>query len=349
MRGFTVLLLLLFISGNSYAETAPLKIGFVYIGPVGDHGWNYQHDQARLALEKEFGDRIKTTYVENVPESADAQRVFTQLAKTGHKLIFATSFGYMNPVAKTAKRFPQVIFEQVNGYKQSRNMTIYQAKTYEALFVSGYLAASMSKTGKVGYLGTFPIATVIRDINATKLGMSLANPKAELKVVWLSTWYDPVKETDATNLLIDQGVDVVLQQTDSTAPTQVAQRRGAYAIGLSSDMAEYGPDAHLFTVMTDWTSYYTQQTREVLAGKWKPVPYWGGFKENTVFLSPFNKVIPQALQTKAKKLIADISAGRLHPFQGPIWDNKGVLRIPQGQQASIDDIATMNWLVKGVK
>ncbi len=324
-------------------------MGFVYVGPIGDHGWNYQHDLARRQIEKEFGAMLKTAYVENVPESSDAQRILTQLARTGHKLIFTTSLGYMSSVLKTAKQFPDVAFEHVNGNRLGPNIGNYQAKTFEALFVSGYIAARMSKTGKVGYLATFPITTVIRDINATKLGMSLANPDAELSVIWLSTWYDPVKETDASNLFVDQGVDVILQHTDSTAPVQVAQRRHVYSIGLSSDMSAYGPDASLFSILTDWTSYYLQQTKAVLAGTWKPDTYWGGFKEKTVALSAFNKVIPEGIQNKAHELIAGISQGSVHPFQGPIWDNNGILRIPAGRHASVEEVATMDWLAKGIK
>lgn len=333
---------------NACQAQSPLKIGFIYVGPIGDHGWNFQHDQARLAVEKKYAGQVKTTYVENVPESADAQRVLTQLAKSGHELIFATSFGYMNPVAKTARGFSKTRFEHANGYKRGPNLSTYQAKTFEALYAAGFLAARMSKSGKVGYLATFPIPSVIRDINATQLGMQRADPKARLEVIWLNTWYDPVKESDATNLLLDKGIDVVLQHTDSTAPTQVCQKRGAYSIGLSSDMSAYGPDAHLTAVITDWQSYYLKRTREVLDGRWQSGNYWGGIAENTVYLSPLNPVIPEQIKTEVAAIIQGLKDHSIDPFAGPLKDRHGRLRIPAGNTASIEEVGKMDWLVEGV-
>jgi simple sugar transport system substrate-binding protein len=327
----------------------PLKIGFVYVGPIGDHGWTYQHDQGRLAVEKHFGDRVKTTYVENVSEGADAERVIRHLATSGHKVIYTTSFGYMNPTLKVAKRFPNIIFEHATGYKRSKNLGTYLSLTYEGRYISGYVAASMSKSAKIGYIASFPIPEVIRDINSVMLGMQKVNPKAELKIVWVSTWYDPGKEKAAADALMDQGVDVLIQHTDSPAALQAAQARGRYAVGQASDMTHFGPKAHLHSVMNNWAIHYIRSVQSIMDGTWKSRDYWGGMKDDVIKVTKFNDRVPAKTQAAANALIDGIKAGTVHPFTGPIYDQSGKLRIAAGKTMSNGELAGMNWYVKGVK
>ena len=251
----TLLLLMLsagiIFGGNAVAET---KVGFIYVGPIGDHGWSYQHDQGRLAVEKELG--IKTSYVESVPEGADAERVIRQLASSGHDLIFTTSFGYMNPTLKVAKKFKNVKFEHATGYKRADNLSTYAARFYEGRSVIGTIAGKMTKSNVVGYIGSFPIPEVIRGINAFTLALRKVNPEAIVKVVWVNSWFDPGKESDAAKALIDQGCDIITQHTDSPAPLQVAEKRGVYAFGQASDMKAFAPNAQLTSIVDDWSTYY---------------------------------------------------------------------------------------------
>ncbi len=339
------------ISGANVAQAAddPMKVGFVYVGPVGDHGWTYQHDQGRLAIEKRFGDKVKTSYVENVAEGADAERVISKMARSGHDLIFTTSFGFMNPTLKVAKQFPKVVFEHATGYKMNKNLATYVGKTYEGRYVSGYVAGKMTKTKKVGYIASFPIPEVIRDINAVKLAMNTIDPSIELKIVWVSTWYDPAKEADAANSLIDQGVDVILQHTDSPAALQAAERRGVYAIGQASDMSHFAPKAHLLSVVDDWETHYVDTVQSVMDKKWKSRDYWGGFKDNMIVIPEFSKVIPSDVVTRANQYIEDIKSGAFHPFTGPIYDQAGNLKVKEGEVLPHKDIAGMNWYVKGIE
>lgn len=254
----------------SASAADPLKVGFVYVGPIGDHGWTYQHDQGRLLLEKTLGEKVETTFVENVAEGADAERVIRNMAKGGYDLVFTTSFGYMNPTVKVAKQFPQVTFEHATGYKQDKNLGTYLARTYEGRYVGGFLAAKMTKSKKVGYVASFPIPEVIRDINAIQLALDKYNPGSEVKVVWVNSWFDPGKESDAANALIDQGVDVIFQHTDSPAPIQTAERRGVYAVGYASDMAHFGPKAVLTSIVNNWGPHYVKSAQAVIDGSWAP-------------------------------------------------------------------------------
>ncbi len=326
----------------------PLKVGFVYIGPVGDHGWTYQHEQGRKAMAEALGDKVDTSYVENVPEGADAERVIRNMAKGGYKLIFTTSFGYMNPTLKVAKQFPGVIFEHATGYKQDKNMGTYLARTYEGRYVGGFLAAKMTKTKKVGYVASFPIPEVIRDINAIQLALDKYNPGTEMKVVWVNSWFDPGKESDAANALIDQGVDVVFQHTDSPAPIQTAERRGVYSVGYASDMAHFGPKAVLTSIVNNWGPHYIKATQSVLDGTWKSQDFWGGLDDGTVEL-PISDVVPAEVKTEAEKIIADIKSGAFHPFTGPIKDQTGAVKIPAGVVATEAELASMNYYVENVK
>jgi len=247
-------------TGAAFAAD-PLKVGFVYVGPIGDHGWTYQHEMGRQYLEKELGEQVETTFVENVAEGADAERVIRNMAKGGYDLIFTTSFGYMNPTLKVAKQFPKVTFEHATGYKQDKNLGTYLSRSYEGRYVGGFLAAKMTKSKKIGYIASFPIPEVIRDINAIQLALDKYNPGTEIKVVWVNSWFDPGKEADAANALIDQGVDVVFQHTDSPAPIQAAERRGVYSVGYASDMSHFGPKAVLTSIVNDWGPHYSKSAK----------------------------------------------------------------------------------------
>lgn len=325
----------------------PLKVGFVYIGPIGDHGWTYQHEQGRQALIKQFGDKVQTSYVENVAEGADAERVIRNMAKGGYNLVFTTSFGYMNPTIKVAKQFPKVTFEHATGYKQDKNVGTYLSTSYQGRYVAGFLAAKMTKTRKIGYIASFPIPEVIRDINAIQLALDKYNPGTEIKVVWVNSWFDPGKEADAANALIDQGVDVVFQHTDSPAPIQTAERRGVYSIGYASDMAHFGPKAVLTSIVNNWGPHYIRSTQAVMDGDWKPEDYWGGLAEGTIEL-PISDLVPADVRAEAEQIIAGIKSGAFHPFTGPIMDKKGEVRIPAGAVASNAELAGMNYYVKGI-
>jgi simple sugar transport system substrate-binding protein len=336
------------LTGTVVAQQ-PLKIGFVYVSPVGDAGWTYQHDLARREIEKQFGNKIVTKYVENVPEGADAERVIRELAASGHTLIFTTSFGYMNPTIKVAKAFPKVAFEHATGYKRDKNVGTYNARFYEGRYLAGILAGKMSKTGVAGYVAAFPIPEVLQGINAFTRGMQSVNPKAQVRVIWVNSWYDPGREREASMTLISQGADVLMQHTDSTAPVQAAEEKGVYAIGYHSDMSKYGPKAHLTASTHNWTGQYTKVVNEVLAGKYQPSNVWGGIKEGMVKLAPMNPVVPKDVRDLVAKAEADIAAGKLHPFAGPVKDQSGKERVPAGKVMSDDQLAVMDFYVEGVQ
>jgi len=336
------------VSSLSAMADKEVKAGFVYVGPIGDHGWSYQHNQGRLAVEKELGDKVETTYVEMVPEGADAERVIRKLASTGHDVIFTTSFGYMNPTLKVAKQFPKVNFEHATGYKMSKNTGVYSGRFYEGRYVLGQVAGKMTKSNVIGYIASFPIPEVIRGINATVQGLKSVNPDATVKVVWVNTWYDPGKEGDAAKALIDQGVDVVMQHTDSPAPLQVAEQRGVYAIGQASDMAAFAPKAQISSIIDDWSGYYVQKVKDTLDGTWKAEDTWGGLKSGMVAVGPFADFVPKDLVAMAEESIEGIKSGTLHPFKGPIKDQSGKLVVEEGQVLSDGDLLGMNWYVEGV-
>jgi simple sugar transport system substrate-binding protein len=326
----------------------PLKVGFVYVGPIGDYGYSYQHNQGRLAVEKHFGGRVKTTYVENVSEGADAERVIRELAASGHKLIFSTSFGFMNATVKVAKQYPDVKFEHATGYLRGPNLATYMARFYESRFPVGIAAGRLTRTNKLGYIAPFPIPEMVRSINAFALGARSVNPKAEVRVVWVNSWYDPGKEREAAEALIAQGVDVVAQQTDSAAPVQVAEKAGVWAIGQASDMSRFGPRAQLTSCMEIWAGYYIDRVQAVLDGTWRPDDTWEGFNKDMVRLAPFNPATPSAVKAEALKAEAAIKDKKLHPFAGPIKDQSGQERLPAGKTLSDDELLKMNWFVEGV-
>lgn len=339
----------LIFAGSALAAAEPLKIAFVYVSPVGDAGWTFQHDTGRKELEKALGDKVKTTFVENVPEGADAERVIRELAQAGNKVIFTTSFGFMNPTIKVAKQFPNVIFEHATGYKRAKNVGTYSARFYQARYLAGMVAGKMTKSNVLGYVAAFPIPEVVQGIDAYALGARAVNPKVEVKVIWTSSWYDPGKEREAADTLVSQGADVLTHHTDSTAVVQAAEAKGVYAIAYHSDMSKYGPKAELTAAVHHWGQYYIREVKTILDGKWKSGDVWGGIKSGMVGLAPFNSAVPKdvvALVKAKEKAIAD---GKFHPFQGPLKDNEGHLKVTAGKSMSDKDILGLNWYVEGVQ
>ena len=333
----------------STASADKLKVGFIYIGPPGDHGWTYAHDQARLMVEEKLGDQVETTFVEGVPEGPDAERSIAKLAETGHQLIFTTSFGYMEPTLKVAKRFPDVKFEHATGYKQADNVATYSARFYEGRYVQGQIAAEMSKSGVIGYIASFPIPEVVRGINAFMLGAQTVNPDMKVKVVWVYTWYDPGKEADAAKVLMDQGADIITQHTDSTAAIQAAAARGIKAFGQASDMIQFAPDTQLTAIIDNWGPYYVARTQAVLDGTWTGGgDTWHGMGPGMVVMAPFTNM-PYSAQQMARNTVEKLTSGELHAFTGPIYNQAGELMVPAGEVAAdFPMLATMNWYVQGV-
>ena len=325
----------------------PLKVGFIYLGPVGDFGWTYQHDIARKAAVEHFGDKIKTTYVENVPEGPDSEKVLNDLANQGHKLIFATSFGYMNYVLKSAKRHPDVFYEHATGYKRSANVSDYNIRFYQARYVQGVIAGKMSKAGLAGYVGSVPVPEVVQGINAFMLGMQSVNPKARMKIVLINSWYDPPKEGDAAKALIDQGCDIITQHTDSPAPLQAAASRGVKAFGQSTDMSKLAAGTQLSASTDMWGPYYIKRIGDVLAGTWKSTDTWGGFDSGMLAMSPFANM-PADVAALATATVDDIKSGKNKVFVGPIKDQSGAVKIAAGTAMDDGALSGMQWLVQGV-
>ena len=299
----------------SFASADDIKVGFVYVGPVGDHGWTYMHDQGRLMVESEFGDRVTTTYVESVAEGPDAERVMRQMALSGHDIIFATSFGYMEQMLKVAKDFPDVKFEHATGYKTAPNMSVYSSKFYEGRYVQGVIAGMMSEKGKAGYIASFPIPEVIRGINAFWLGATSVNPDFDIDVVWVNTWYDPAKEADAAKVLITQGADIITQHTDSPAALQVAEKEGVLGFGQASDMIQFAPKSQLTAIIDQWGPYYVERVRAVLEGTWKSEDTWGGMDTGMVEMAPMTNM-PEDVAEVAISLTNKIYDGTFDPFGG---------------------------------
>ena len=333
-------------TGMAQAEEK-LKVGFIYVGPIGDHGWSYQHDQGRRAIEKALGEKVQTSYLEKVPEGADAERALERLARSGHKLIFATSFGYMDSVIKVAKRYPDVKFEHATGYKRAKNVATYSARFYEGRYIIGKIAARVSKKGMAGYIASFPIPEVVRGINSFMLGAQSINPDFKIKIVWVNSWYDPGKEADAAKVLIAQGADVLTQHTDSAAPMQVAEEKGIKAFGQASDMIKFGPNAQLTAVIDNWAPYYIRRTKAVLDGTWKSEDTWGGLASGMVQMAPYTNM-PEDVKKMAQETEEAIRSGKLHPFTGPIHDQDGKLRVKKGEVMSDKELLGMNWYVKGI-
>jgi len=329
----------------------PLKIGFVYVSPIGDAGWTFQHDTGRKEMKNALGDKVTTKYIENVPEGADAERVIRELANSGYSLIFTTSFGYMNPTVKVATTFPKVMFEHATGYptnKTPKNMGFYNARFYEGRYLAGIVAGKMTKTGVAGYVAAFPIPEVVMGINAFARGMRSVNPKAEVKVIWVNSWFDPGRESEASNTLVSQGADVLTHHTDSTAAVQTAEAKKVYAIAYHSDMSKYGPNAQLTAVTHHWGDYYTKVAQSVVDGKWRQDDFWGGIKDGMIKLAPFNKVVPPDVVAMVKKAEGEIVAGRLNPFTGPMKTNDGKEVLAAGKTITDAELSKMDYYVEGV-
>jgi simple sugar transport system substrate-binding protein len=338
----------LLLSYTAFAAPA-VKVAFVYVDPVGDSGWTYQHDLGRRALEKAVGAQVKTTYVENVPATADAERVIRQLAAGGNQLIFTTSFSYQDATAKVAKLFPQVHFEHATGAKIGPNLSTYEVRFYEGAYLLGVLAGGTTKTGTIGFVGSFPIPEVIRNIDAFTLGARSVNPAVKTRVIWVDTWYDPGKERQAAETLAAQGADVLCQNTDSPAVVQLAEEKGIHAFGWDSDMAKYGPHAQLTANTENWGGYYIEEVRRELAGTWSGGRrVSGGLKEGLVVLTPLNSAVPVNLAQLYGQKREALIAGQLRLFAGPLKDNAGLVRVAAGGALDETALKSLDWYVEGV-
>ena len=334
------------IAGAAAADK--LKVGFIYLGPIGDFGWTYQHEVARQEVVKADGDKIETTYLENVPEGPDAERAIEQLARAGNKLIFTTSFGYMDPTLKVAKKYPNVHFEHATGYKRDKNMATYSARWYEGRYIQGQIAAKMSKAGVLGYVGSFPIPEVVSGINSTILGAQSINPNIKVKIIWVNTWFDPGKEADAAKALIDQGADVIMQHTDSPAPMQVSESRGVKAFGQDSDMIKFGGKTQLTSIIDNWAPYYVERVKLELEGKWTSGDVWGGLKSKMFVMAPYTNM-PDDVKKMAQETEAAIADGKLHPFKCPVVAQDGKeVECKGGTHLADEQILGMAFYVKGI-
>jgi simple sugar transport system substrate-binding protein len=331
------------------SSRAPVKVGFVYVSPVGDAGWTSQHDKGRRQMEEALAGKVTSKYVESVPEGADAERVIRELAQSGYSPIFTTSFGYMNPTQRVAEQFPQTRFDHATGYKTAPNVGTYNARFYEGRYLAGQVAGRMTKSNVAGYVAAYPIPEVVMGINAFARGMRSVNANAQVKVVWTNSWYDPGRESEAANTLVSQGADVLTHHTDSTAVVQAAEAKKVYAIAYHSDMSKYGPHAQLTAVMHDWGNYYTNTVKDAIAGTWKPDVVWGGIKEGMIRMAPMNPVVPADTQVLVDRTAAEIAAGKFHPFTGPVRDNEGKERLPAGAAMSDDVLSKMDYYVEGVQ
>ena len=332
----------------AFAQDEPLKVGFIYVGPVGDFGWSYEHDQGRLALEEALGDAVETSFVESVPEGADAERVLTAMAVQGHDLIFTTSFGFGEATLNVAERFPDVRFEHATGYQRANNVATYAARFYEGRAVIGHIAGHMTETDQIGYIAAYPIPEVIQGINAAFLAARAVNPEVEFNVVWANTWFDPALEADAARALIDQGADILMQHTDSTAPMTVAEEAGVMAFGQASDMKDFGSEAQLTAIVDDWGPYYVERAQAVIDGTWESTDTWGGLDSGMVELPAFSDRIPEAVRASAQALADGIEAGETHPFTGPIDRQDGTAWLAEGETASDEDLLGMTFYVEGL-
>ena len=326
----------------------PLKVGFIYVGPVGDMGWSFQHDLGRKAVEEAYGDKVVTSFVESVPEGPDAERVLTQMALEGNKLIFATSFGFMDSVMNVAAKFPDVKFEHATGYKRADNVATYDARFYEGRAVIGTIAGHMTKSNKIGYIGSFPIPEVIQGINSSFVHARKVNPDVEMKVVWAYTWFDPAKEADAAAALIAEGVDVILQHTDSTAPQAKAQEAGVYTFGQASDMSAFKPTPRLSSIIDNWAPYYVERVGLMLEDKWESAASWKGIAGGEVEIGEITEAVPAEVKAEAEALRDKIAAGEYHPFTGPLNKQDGSVWLAEGEVATDEMLSGLNFYVEGI-
>ncbi len=337
------------VAGAAWAED-PTKVGFVYVGPIGDGGWTYQHDQGRLAVEAEFGDKVETIFQESVPEGADSERVMTQMALAGADIIFTTSFGYMDATNSVAAKFPDVKFEHATGYKRLHpNVATYDSRFYEGRAVLGHIAGKMTETNKIGYIASFPIPEVIQGINSYFLHAQKVNPDVELTVIWVYTWFDPAKEADAAKAMIEQGVDVITQHTDSTAPlAEMAKTPGIIGFGQASDMGEYKPAPRVASIIDNWNPYYIKRVKAVMDGTWEQGHSWGGMAEGEVVIGEITGPVPDELKAEAMGMVEAITAGDYHPFTGPIMKQDGSVFLADGEVATDEQLVSMDFYVQGI-
>lgn len=336
-------------SASPVVVNEPLKVGFVYVGSVGDFGWTYAHDLGRRDMEANLQDKVKTTFVENVNEGADAQRVIRQLALDGNKLIFTTSFGYMNPTIQVAKDFSDVVFEHCTGYKRAVNVGTYLGRFEEPRYLTGMIAGKMTKSNVVGFIGAYPIPEVIRGISAFTQGVRVTNPQAKVKVLWVQSWNDPAKEREAAQALVNLGADVLTQHTDSGAIIQLAEEKGIYAFGYNTDMSKFGQKAHLTSAINKWGKFYTDKALAVISNTWKSQEVWDGIGEGMVDISPMNQAIPADVQQLVNAKRDEFIQGTAHPFDGPVKDQKGVVRVPKGKVLDDRGQLVMDWYVEGIE
>ncbi len=337
-------LLALVVAGSVQAKE--LKVGFIYISPVGDAGYSYAHNQGRLAVEKMDG--VTTSFVEAVPEGPDSERVTLNMARKGYDLVFGTSFGYMEPMLKVAKKFPQTKFMHCSGYKTAANMGNYFGRMYQPRYLTGIVAGSMTKSNILGYVAAMPIPEVIRGINAFALGAQSVNPKAVVRVVWTNTWYDPAIEKEAAKSLLDVGADVIAQHQDSPGPQEAAEERGVYSVGYNSDMTRFAPKSHLTAPVWNWAPYYSEVVQAVQDGSWQAEAVWLGMKDQVVDIAPFGAMVPDAVRQQVNTAKQQIIDGKLHVFAGPVANQKGEIIIPEGAVASDEELLNMGWFVSGV-
>ncbi len=338
----------LMAAGSAYAQD-PVKVGFIFVGPIGDGGWTYEHNQGRLALEEHFGDAVETIFQESVPEGADAERAMTQMALQGADLIFTTSFGYMDPTINVAAKFPDVKFEHATGYKTSDNVGVYSARFYEGRAVQGHIAGSMTKTNKIGYIASFPIPEVIRGINSAYIHAKKVNPDVEFSVVWAYTWFDPAKEADAAKALIENGADVILQHTDSTAPqAAAAEAGGVITFGQASDMSEFAPMPRVSSIIDNWAPYYIARVQAVIDGSWESDNTWDGIGPGMVGIGEISDAVPADVKAEALALKDAIASGEYHPFTGPLKKQDGSDWLAEGEVADDGTLAGMDFYVEGL-
>ncbi|WP_299778454.1 BMP family ABC transporter substrate-binding protein [uncultured Roseobacter sp.] len=338
------------LAGGAYADGhEKTKVGFVFVGPIGDGGWTYEHNKGRLAVEEALGDAVETVYVENVAEGPDSERVMTQMALDGADLIFTTSFGYMDPTINIAKKFPDVKFEHATGYKRADNVSTYSARFYEGRAIQGHIAGKMTKSNIIGYIGSYPIPEVIRGINSAFIHAQKVNPDVEFRIVWAYTWFDPAKEADAAKVLIEQGADVVLQHTDSTAPQAAAQEAGnVVTFGQASDMGQYAPFPRVSSIIDDWAPYYIARTKAVMDGTWESTDTWDGIGPGMVGIGEISDAVPADVKEEALAMKAAIADGSYHPFTGPLKKQDGSDWLADGEVADDGTLAGMNFYVEGL-
>ncbi|MEM1430312.1 MAG: BMP family ABC transporter substrate-binding protein [Pseudomonadota bacterium] len=341
--------LALALGSAANAQDDPTKVGFVYVGPIGDGGWTFTHNEGRLAVEEAFGDDVETIFQESVPEGADAERAMTQMALSGVDIVFATSFGYMDQIIAVAEKFPDVRFEHATGYKRADNVSTYSARFYEGRAVQGHIAGSMTESNVIGYIASYPIPEVIRGINSAYIHAKKANPDVEFRVVWVYTWFDPAKEADAATALIEQGADVILQHTDSTAPLAAAAEAGnVIGFGQASDMADFKPAPRVSSILDIWGPYYVDRVQAVKDGTWGSVDTWHGIGDGMVGIGEITDAVPADVAAEAMALKESIAAGEYHPFTGPLNMQDGSVWLADGEVADDGTLLGMNFYVEGL-